>query len=1130
MKRLETGKMAWGSALLAAAWGAFASCAATLDVTRFGAKADGSTDSTAAIQKAIDECCASGGGRVLVPAGGVYKTYTLNLKNNVELHIDRGATLKSGEDPYKFPEFAPTDVWNVERSPRFNRRAMFYTVGQTNVAITGAGTIDGNAEAYHERVDGRWRRISHTNITGRCIFFVGCRDVRLDDVLIYHPCGWSTWFLDCDRVGCRGVRVECHREFPNGDGLHFGGCRDVVVSDCSIDAQDDALIVRTHQEQMRVSRPCERMVFANCILRSNQSAIRMGWTGDGPIRDVSFDNIVCTYSRLGVQFFLPPEPPPPGECVDPPRGRGLVPPPRSSRLPFSAENIRFSNMSIRSFEAPVFIDIGRTENVAFIRDVSFSHCRFKAQRPPVVNCRPEDGVSDWRFSDVVFEIAKPRGQPSGPRSDRYASCGWFENVGGVVLDNVKWTWLPQDTPEWSLILEQEGSSRRVLVQGARQSCRVDESRGGRKRYVYDSLTDGEKSWKIAVTLESTPVPGGVSWRGEVANKDPGMRVTEFEGPFCDGIRVDPSEATLYVPEGMGRRLRFFPTERQFSSLAPLKGWHAPSFWRSTGDGRAAISTPTYPSSLFTMPWVAFDTGFGTRYAGVHDPAAAAKRAQVRWSPRENSAAIAFKHFISLPSGGAWKIPETVFSEEDGGWHAAARRYRAWYDSVHSMRAAAPDWTRDLTGWLLVIMKQQNEELMWPYTDIPKLCDAAERRGLNCIGLFGWTVGGHDHLYPDYDADPKMGGAEALKAGIAEARRRGIRVCIYANGQLQQVGATKFWEEHGRRLAIRNRDGSPVIQTYHKFKDIPKYEFALGCLRGQPWHDRMLSLARQASGFGADAIIYDQLGMFAPFECWGEGHGHPTPCYTYGVERPGFLRSIADAIHNENPGFAVFTEGLHDTVLDSVAFFHGCVYGTFPAETASVRARASGKKEKSDAFPELSRYTFPEVLSTIRFSTPMDTRSLVNYAAVMGLRHEIEVRYAPDRRYLLEDRVPAREDYGTVNHLPSLADMRSVPPAEASAYLKAMCDFQRVHAKHMMRGRFVDDEGFTCADAGLVAKRFVAEDGTSAVCVWNIGEKHAEVKIDGLGAQTGVFAPGGEPTEGPLAPDSIRLYTFKKDTP
>ena len=134
--------------LLTLALAALGALANTLDVTQFGARPDGTTDNTAAIQKAIDACSTMGGGRVLVPGGGVYKTYTLNLKNGVDLHIDRGATLKGGEDPYKYPEFQPTPVWRPERSPRFNKRAMFYTVGQTNVSITGSGTIDGNAAAF----------------------------------------------------------------------------------------------------------------------------------------------------------------------------------------------------------------------------------------------------------------------------------------------------------------------------------------------------------------------------------------------------------------------------------------------------------------------------------------------------------------------------------------------------------------------------------------------------------------------------------------------------------------------------------------------------------------------------------------------------------------------------------------------------------------------------------------------------------------------------------------------------------------------------------------------------------------------------------------------------------------------
>ncbi len=1080
--------------------------AATYDVTRYGARPDGATDNTAAIQKAIDDCAAKGGGRVLVPGGGKYVTYTLNLKNNVELHVDRGATLLGGEDPLKYPVFETNAVWNAERSPRFNRRAMFYTVGQTNVAITGAGTIDGNAEKFHHEekhtnwTGYRWFRNSHTNITGRCVFFVGCRDVRLDDVLILHPAGWSTWFLDCDRVGVRGVRIEADRRFPNGDGLHFGGCRDVTVSDCIVHSQDDALILRTHQEQMKKPRPCERVVVNNCILNSYGAfAIRIGWTGDGPVRDITVNNIVSTISRAGVGFTLPPEPPAPREYMDPPRGRGLVPPPLSERLPFYAENIHFSNMTIFGSRIPFEISIGGNQRVDYIRNISFSHCRFKSPNLPHVSFHERNNVSDWRFSDVVFEIGE---------GAKKTAQEVFKDIKNAEFDNVKIVYAPEKV-FWNMEVEVEGEKTPLAVESVKQKCRTE---GG--KLMYGPLTCGDKTFDMKVVVNVRDTPSGKAYSGVVENNDKRVRVTMFNGPRLDTVALDPAKAHIYIPAGFGRRLNYFPTDQK--KLEP---------WERKSNEIMYLETGPYPSRHLSMPWIAIDTGNGTWYAAVHDAQERFKRIGVRWYNRAKKTDVRFRHSVSIRAGDKWELPETVFEKVGGDWHAAAKRYRAWFDSAHqAVRSAAPDWTRDLTGWLLVIMKQQNEELMWPYTDIPKLCDVAERNGLNSIGLFGWTVGGHDHLYPDYDADPKMGGAAALKAGIAEAHRRGIRVCIYANGQLQQIGATKFWGEHGEKIAIRKRDGSPYIQTYHKYRNIPVYRFALGCLHAAPWHDRMLALARQARGFGADAILYDQLGVMTPHECWGEGHGHPVPWHSHCEERPGFVRRIADEMHATDKDFAVFTEGLHDGLLDTIGMFHACQPSSFMWDVNALKASRAMSRANAEPFPELFRYTFPELVTTTRNPTPMTLRSFVNYAAVFGLRHEIEIRYMPDRTYALNDKVPTKKDYGEVKNLPSLAAMHAEPPTVASAYMKAVADFQRTHAKYLLRGKFVDDEGFT-SWSGVIAKRFIADDGTSAVCVWNITNKPADVMINGLGKPTGVFAPGNESTNGQIRPDSLRLYVY-----
>ena len=69
--------------------------------------------------------------------------------------------------------------------------------------------------------------------------------------------GWSTWFLDCDRVDIRNLTIDADPRFPNGFGIHLGACRDVSVSDCAAHSQDDALVLRAYQEQCRSPRPLE---------------------------------------------------------------------------------------------------------------------------------------------------------------------------------------------------------------------------------------------------------------------------------------------------------------------------------------------------------------------------------------------------------------------------------------------------------------------------------------------------------------------------------------------------------------------------------------------------------------------------------------------------------------------------------------------------------------------------------------------------------------------------------------------------------------------------------------------------------------------------------------------------------
>ena len=700
-------------------------------------------------------------------------------------------------------------------------------------------------------------------------------------------------------------------------------------------------------------------------------------------------------------------------------------------------------------------------------------------------------------------------------------CGWYSAFADATL------------PTWRLTLvpAREGTAQPVKVCGADQRCAIETLPDGVRRLTYGALVDGDSRWKVKVVLDERVTPDEKAYSGRIENHEDGLVVTAFEGPFFDRVPTDPKATRFYFPEGFGRRVTLFP--KSLKGLKPVPELNmeqrgAPCRWYAGAAGEAVLTGTFYPSKGVSLPLLVADLPGGRcLYAAVHDPANRTLRPVLRYAIAGRTSSVAFDHRFFLRAGKAWDLAETVFAIRPGDWHAAARRYRSWYDGVRKIGACSPDWAKKTTGQLLVIMKQQNEDLFWSYTDIPKLCDVAEANGLDTIGLFGWTKGGHDHLYPDYDPDPKMGGVEALKAGIAEAHRRGLRVYIYANGMLQQVGATGYWEKFGRFNSIVDEKGDLCILHYHKYSYLPRYDFAVACLWTKPWRERMGSFAHQAASFGADGILYDQLGVLAPRPCWGEGHGHDGPAFSHETERPRFLRSIADEMRTGNPDFAVLTEGLHDTLLDSIALFHSTHYGSFAPEAADAAKRVKGKTD--GAFPEFFRYLFPELVATTRNPTPMATRSYVNYAATFGLRNEIELRYAPDRAWALDAKVPTVESYGSVTGKPNLEWMRSHDPRAAAAYLKAVCLLQREHSKYLLEGRFADDEGFSAPMGDVIAKRFVAADGTSAVVVWNPGDRQVPVRIDGLGAVKAAFEPeaGKVAPETALAANSLRLYAYDR---
>jgi len=676
---------------------------------------------------------------------------------------------------------------------------------------------------------------------------------------------------------------------------------------------------------------------------------------------------------------------------------------------------------------------------------------------------------------------------------------------------------PTGAPWWSLALEpapgQPGVGG-VILESSLQVRPIFRNRRDGAEILYRTLTNGREVYEISLRLRVRGSADAFEIGAEIRNRTEKWVGKAMTGPVLNGIRAELAQTPLLIPNGFGWRIR----------RAPAAG-RDPMPWREV-DGRLMI-TAEYPGCGGTMQWLAFAGESAGLYVGSHDTRFGAKTLIARYEPSDGTLGTAIRHNVFVRPGGRETLPPTRIAPYAGTWRAAARIYRGWVRTETERPVYRPEWAKTASGWLLAILKQQNGDIMWPYDRLGKLADIAEERGLDILGLFGWGYGGHDHLYPDYNPCPLMGGEAGLREGIRQAHDRGKRVILYANGQLLERG-TAYWTETGRHLAVTSKDGSTVQEFWRKYGNTPGYRFDIGCQAARSWRERMLALAVQANALGADGILYDQLGMRAPTACYATGHGHPVPCMSYEADRKSMLREIAGRLRRINPDFIIMTEGFHDAVLDSVFYFHGCVLGMHAVTAADIAGRF-GAPRAADIFPEMVRYVYPEVASTIRFPSPLLTRPMVNYTCAFGLRYEIESRYLPDRDYLAEGRIPAVSDYADVLAKPDIGLMRSLPPAETAAYQKRVAAFQKRHAPFLMTGTFTDEEGIVFTGAGIVAKGYQAGEQLGVV-LWNTADRAAGFSLAVPGYRlVAAHEPEGEPADpfSPLPPQTVRLTVWER---
>lgn len=289
-------------------------------ITEFGARPN-TPDAPCheAINRAITTCSLEGGGTVVIPADTFY-TGPLTLKSNVRLHVSEGAVLRfSTEQSLYFP--AVLTRW--EGIDCYNAHPLIYAYGETNIAITGKGVIDGQGSTKSwwpmcgvpeygwkegrtsQRNGGRDRLLMYgetstpiyhrvmtpdDGLRPQLINFYACRRILIEDVTLLNSPFWVIHPLFCESLTVKGVHI--YNRGPNGDGCDPESCRNVLIENCIFDTGDDCIAIKSgrNQDGRRWNIPSENIIVRNCLMKNGHGGVVIGSEISGGCRNLYVEN------------------------------------------------------------------------------------------------------------------------------------------------------------------------------------------------------------------------------------------------------------------------------------------------------------------------------------------------------------------------------------------------------------------------------------------------------------------------------------------------------------------------------------------------------------------------------------------------------------------------------------------------------------------------------------------------------------------------------------------------------------------------------------------------------------------------------------------------------------------------
>lgn len=410
------------------------------DVRENGARGDGKTKDTAAIQKAIDAASKAGGGMAYVPPGD-YLTGGLVIQNRVRLHLEAGATLRGSTDLADYPPHeGPPSASDA------NQKHLIFARGGEDIAITGRGAIDGQGQSFwtHSgrpapKPEDLWRDVATYDWKklprpSPMVEIVECRNVHIEGVTLKNSPGWTLRPIGCDSVFIRGILIRNPIYGPNTDGIDPTCCQNVFISDCDIATGDDTICLKSESPYGGAPRVSKNITIANCVLTGCCNGFKMGTATRGRFENIAFSNSVVYNNDVPLNQRIIA-----GIAIEMVDG-GWV------------DGVAISNIRMQNVRTPIFVRLGARHGHGRLRGVMISNVHATgailtssitglpgqyAEDVTLSNIRidsEEGGKADWAALAVP---EKSESYPEARMFGRLPSYGLYaRHVNGLRLSQV----------------------------------------------------------------------------------------------------------------------------------------------------------------------------------------------------------------------------------------------------------------------------------------------------------------------------------------------------------------------------------------------------------------------------------------------------------------------------------------------------------------------------------------------------------------------------------------------------------------------------------------------------------------------------------------------------------------------